>query len=123
MVKAQRFFVITTTVSLGIATTVVFAPTAAADCTEAGGVTVCAQGQVRGSNGAPDGSTGPYYPYPCEYDWYCIDGGVDVILDVDKPDGDFGRPGQPGARPDNSLPGGGRGGGGGGRGGGGGGRR
>ncbi|KUI30149.1 hypothetical protein AU196_05970 [Mycobacterium sp. IS-1742] len=80
---------------------------ALADCTNAGGVTVCAQGDVRGSDtGGTVGSTGPYYPYPCEYDYYCDDWGVDLILDVDPPGGDLGRPGGPGARPDNSLPGG-----------------
>ncbi|TFV56826.1 hypothetical protein E4P42_17860 [Mycobacterium sp. PS03-16] len=86
---------------------------ARADCTNAGGVTVCAQGDVRGSDGGTGGgSAGPYYPYPCEYDYYCDDWGVDLILDVDGPDGDLGRPGRPGAGPDNSLPGGNRGGGG-----------
>lgn len=87
---------------------------ALADCTNAGGVTVCAQGDVRGTDGgAASGNTGPYFPYPCEYDYYCNDWGADLILDVDPPGGDLGRPGGPGARPDNSLPGGGRRGGGG----------
>ncbi|KUI32706.1 hypothetical protein [Mycobacterium sp. GA-2829] len=90
-------------------------PPAAADCTNANGVTVCAQGDVRGSNtgGGAGGTTGTYYPYPCEYDYYCDDWGVDILLDVDAPDFDVGRPGNPGARPDNNLPGGGRRGGGG----------
>lgn len=89
--------------------TFVWATPAQADCTSSGGVTVCAQGDARGSSGGGTGTAGSgYYPYPCEYDYYCNDWGVDVVLDVDP---DLGKPGRP-ARPDNSLPGGGRGGGG-----------
>lgn len=87
------------------------APTADADCTGSGGVTVCAQGEVRGSSGGSGGgSASPWYPYPCEYDYYCDDGGLSVILDPD-----IDRPDPP--RVDNSLPGGRDGVGGGGRGG------
>ncbi|MGZ8748790.1 MAG: hypothetical protein ACXWZ2_17735, partial [Mycobacterium sp.] len=39
------------------------APPAAADCTSAGGSTICAQGEVRGGSGAPLG--GPAYPGYC----------------------------------------------------------
>lgn len=90
------------------------APPASADCTSANGVTVCAQGDVRGSDtgSGAGGTTGPYFPYPCEYDYYCDDWGADLTLDVDVPVGGVGRPGGPANRPDNSLPGGNRGGGG-----------
>ncbi len=52
--------------------------TAPADCTNAGGVSVCARGDVRG----PDGAPAPYYPYPCEYDYLCYDGGLSIALDI-----------------------------------------
>lgn len=82
-------------VPLGIVT----APQAAADCSYAGGVTICSQGEVRGPDGVPT-SSGPYVPYPCEYDWYCSDGDVDIILDPGPrpplPPIDIGRPGRPG---------------------------
>ncbi len=74
------------------------APTAEADCVDAGSATVCAQGTVTG--GGPEAPTaGPYYPYPCQYDWYCDnDGGLSIILDPGPPGGgiDIGRPGRPG---------------------------
>lgn len=74
-------------------------PIAVADCTTSGGVTVCAQGTVSGPSGAPS-SSGPYYPYPCEYDWLCDDGGVSIIVDPGPGGGiDIGRPGRPGNRP------------------------
>jgi hypothetical protein len=95
------------------------APEALADCTSAGGSTICAQGEVRGGSDAP--LTGPAYPGYCADPWYCSDDwGVDVYWD----------PGSNGSNPpgiNNDLPGrpGRPGGGGGGRpgGGGGGGRR
>lgn len=89
------------------------APPAAADCTSAGGTTICSQGDVRGANtGNGPGSSGPYMPYPCSYDWYCDDGvtwGVDVDWD---PGIGIGAPGRPGNRPGGGggRPGGGRGG-------------
>lgn len=75
-------------------------PSALADCTSSGGLTVCAQGTVEGPSGVPE-STGPYWPYPCEEDWLCDDGGVSIILDPGRPDGgiDWGRPGRPGIGP------------------------
>lgn len=71
------------------------APHAAADCVDAGGATVCAQGTVRG--GGPDPTVaGPVVPYPCEYDWYCDGWDLDVIV---PPGGiDIGRPGGIGPR-------------------------
>jgi hypothetical protein len=96
---------------------IINAPLGNADCTNAGGVTVCAQGEVRGSSSGSSGSTGPYFPYPCEADYLCNDSGVSIVLDPDLPidPPDFGRPGRPdiGApgRPGNRPDGGGRGGG------------
>ncbi|MCC9179699.1 hypothetical protein LOC73_02530 [Mycolicibacterium mageritense] len=55
------------------------APPAAAECVNAGGSTVCAQGTVRGGGPEPP-TAGPYVPYPCEYDWYCQGGGLDIII-------------------------------------------
>lgn len=86
---------------LGLATAftplavLVTAPSAGADCTNAGYATVCAQGEVRGADGVPRAAT-PVVPYPCEYDWYCDSGGdIDIIWDPD-PGWDPGRPGRPG---------------------------
>ncbi|TQR86654.1 hypothetical protein D8S82_10940 [Mycobacterium hodleri] len=86
----------------------VSAPQAGADCTSSGGVTLCSQGEVRGSSGAPV-STGPYVPYPCEYDWLCDGSELDIILPPDPGPPDIGFPGTPGNRP--GRPGGGGGGG------------
>lgn len=58
---------------------VTVAPPAAADCVDAGGSTVCAQGTVRGGGPEPP-TAGPYYPYPCELDWYCDTGGLNIII-------------------------------------------
>ena len=81
---------------------VVVAPPAAADCESAGGVTICAQGSVE-SDINVGGASGPYYPYPCEDDWLCSDGGLDLIVapPPSPPGGgiDIGRPGRPGNRP------------------------
>lgn len=76
------------------------APTAYADCTNAGAATVCAQGTVRG--GGPDApQAGPVYPGYCADPWYCSDDwGLDVIIDPSppRPPIDIGRPGRPGPR-------------------------
>ncbi|MBI3214179.1 MAG: hypothetical protein HYZ38_10185 [Mycobacterium sp.] len=47
---------------------------AAADCVSSAGTTLCSQGSARGADtgqGPGTLNTGPYYPYPCEYDWTC----------------------------------------------------
>lgn len=89
-------------------------PPAKADCVSSGGTTICSQGDVRGTGSETGSSSGPYAPYPCEYDWYCYDNeNVGIILGAG--DGDIGRPGTPGNRPEvtphrgNSRPSGGRG--------------
>ena len=68
---------------------IVTAPTAAADCTNAGAChRVCAgHSPGRWSYDAP--TAGPYYPGYCADPWYCDDG---WDLDVDSPI----RPGRPG---------------------------
>ena len=88
--------------SLGLVT----ATPAAADCSTSSGVTLCSQGDVRGSDSGPGPGTtraGPWYPYPCEYDYYCDDGGVSIILgggdvDIDRPGGGPNRPSGGGGR-------------------------
>lgn len=64
---------------------------AEAECTQAGGAYVCAQGTVRGGGPTPP-TAGPYYPGYCADPWYCNDDwGLDVIIDPGP-----GRPGRPG---------------------------
>ena len=58
---------------IGIATGLAVAPPVSADCTSAGGTTVCSQGDVRGANnGQGPGSGWAGAPSPC---WWCNDGG------------------------------------------------
>lgn len=69
------------------------APAASADCTNAGGAYVCAQGDVRGGGPTPP-QAGPLVPYPCG-DWYC-NGGLQIVLDPGRPNRPGGgRPGGP----------------------------
>ncbi len=66
-----------------IAGALVAAAPAAAECVSSNGTTVCSQGSVRGTdNGQGPGSlnTGPAWPYPCDYDWYCGDGGLSIVF-------------------------------------------
>jgi hypothetical protein len=79
-----------TAFSVGLVT----ASPAAADCTSSSGVTLCSQGDVRGSNtGDGPSGAGPYFPYPCEYDYLCDDDyGIGVAFDFDA---DVGRPDRP----------------------------
>ncbi|MGY4709587.1 hypothetical protein ACXDF8_08550 [Mycolicibacterium sp. CBM1] len=80
------------------------APAAQADCVSGGGSTVCAQGEVRGADGPPGPVTsGPYVPYPCDYDPYCFDGGLSIIFDPgDGPNPP--RPNPPRPRPPRPTP-------------------
>lgn len=57
------------------------APAAGADCESRNGTMLCTDGspQTRSSEG--EGS----YSYPCEFDWYCDDFGLDIVLDNDRP--------------------------------------
>ncbi|WP_099022971.1 hypothetical protein [Mycolicibacterium palauense] len=67
------------------AVTVLAAPQAAgsSDCNTSAETTVCAQGEVRGSDGVPRAAS-PAVPYPCEYDWYC-DTGWDLNVGWNPP--------------------------------------
>lgn len=77
-------------------------PTAAADCVNAGGSTVCAQGTVTGGGPTPP-TAGPYVPYPCDYDYLC-DAGLSIELGPpDRPD----HPWRPGGGGGGHRPGGG----------------
>ena len=70
------------------------APHALADCTMSNGVSVCAQGTVRGPDGGTGPgptTTGPYLPYPCDLDYLC-DAGLSIDLSPDWGD----RPNRPG---------------------------
>jgi hypothetical protein len=65
--------------SAALASTLVAAPPAAADCVDGGGVTLCSQGEPRVSNTSPVPRATPYVPYPCDIDWSC-DQGLSIAL-------------------------------------------
>jgi hypothetical protein len=65
--------------SAALASTLVAAPPAAADCVDGGGVTLCSQGESRVSNTSPVPRATPYVPYPCDLDWSC-DNGLSIAL-------------------------------------------
>lgn len=70
---------------------------AAADCVDAGGSTICAQGTVTGGGPTPP-RAGPYYPSACYDPWYCDDGwGIDI--NIDRPNNPNRPPGGGGNRP------------------------
>jgi len=99
--------------AIGLATaavpvTITLAAPASAECVSSAGTTICSQGSVRGSDTGegPSAPSGPYVPYPCEYDWYCDSFNLSAILPNPGP------PNPPPNRPGN-RPGGGGGGGGG----------
>ncbi|MCG5432060.1 hypothetical protein LV457_07115 [Mycobacterium sp. MYCO198283] len=75
--RTPAFGIAAAAVGVGV---VVGAPAAAADCTDAGATTVCAQGTVTGSSGDTGPTAGPTFPYPCEYDWYCGNAGSLSII-------------------------------------------
>lgn len=54
---------------------VVVAGPAGADCANAGGVTLCSEGDM----GTGASVALPYYPYPCEDDWLCANGGLSLL--------------------------------------------
>ncbi len=78
--RASRWTAAVVIAGVGTAGLLTASP-ARADCVYGGGSTVCAQGEVRGAEGAPPTSGSPYVPYPCDYDPYCYDGGLSIILD------------------------------------------
>ena len=57
-----------------LASSLVGAPPAAADCIDGGGVTICSQGDTRMSNRNPLPKVTPYVPLPCDLDWMCDQG-------------------------------------------------
>ncbi len=92
MRSTQRYLITGFALALAPFGTVVVDPLPArADCTSSGYATVCAQGEVRGTDGVPRAAT-PVVPYPCEYDWYC---GTDVDLDIGWDPGRPDRPNRP----------------------------
>ena len=64
---------------------VVLAAPAYANCISSEGITICAQGQARGPDtgeGPVDHhEMGPYFPYPCESDFYCEHSPLDYITE------------------------------------------
>lgn len=97
MRSPQRYLILGLTLTMAPIGVVATSPPARADCTSSGYATVCAQGDVRGSDGVPRAAT-PVVPYPCEYDWYCgTEWDLDIGWDPGRPGGGDGfRPGRPG---------------------------
>jgi hypothetical protein len=63
--------------SAALASTLVAAPPAAADCISARGpdpLTLCSQGESRKSNTSPVPRSTPYFPLDCDVDWLCNQG-------------------------------------------------
>ena len=68
--------------SAALASTLVAAPPAAADCISAAGpnpLTLCSQGESRKSNTSPVPRATPYIPIDCDVDWLC-DQGLGIAL-------------------------------------------
>lgn len=86
----RRWLVVGWLVAATVAVPITPAPTASADCVNAGNATVCAQGTVSGGGPTPP-SAGPYVPYPCDYDYLCDAG---LSIELGPPDWD--RPWRPG---------------------------
>ena len=92
MRSTQRYLIAGFTLALApFGAVAVDPPPARAECTSSGYATVCAQGEVRGSDGVPRVAT-PAVPYPCDYDWYC---GTDWDLDIGWDPGGPDRPNRP----------------------------
>ena len=65
-----------------LASTLVAAPPAAADCVSSSGpnpVSLCSQGESRVSNRTPLPKATPYIPLDCDMDWLC-DQGLGIAL-------------------------------------------
>jgi hypothetical protein len=77
-VQITKFSLLATLAVSGFAIGLSSAGPAPADCTNAGGVEVCAQGDSSGSDSGS--SAGMYMPYACEYDWYCDDSGMSIMF-------------------------------------------
>jgi hypothetical protein len=58
-----------------VSLTIVTAGPAYADCDRSGGVTLCSEG----ASGSGASVALPYFPYPCEDDWLCADGGLSIL--------------------------------------------
>ena len=80
----QRFLMPLLAASAVLASTLVAAPPAAADCVASRGpnpVTLCSQGDARVSNRTSLPAAEPYVPYPCELDWLCDQGNSMALID------------------------------------------
>lgn len=52
--------------------TLVSAAPAVAECTSAADISLC-------SEASAEVASLPYYPYPCDLDWYCSDGSLSLL--------------------------------------------
>jgi hypothetical protein len=77
----QRHFMLGLSTAAASLVIVVAPPASAADCFETGGITVCGQGTVRGSEPEP----GPVVPFDCPYEWYCANFGLDSNIEGPPP--------------------------------------
>ena len=90
MRSTQRYLILGLAMATVPFTIVVAAPPARADCTYAGGSTVCAQGDGPRRRTACRGPRLRTSPIRCENDWYCDTTGISTWSS------DPGRPGRPG---------------------------
>lgn len=58
-----------------VSLSLVTAAPASAECDRSGGVTLCSEGTA----GSGASVALPYFPYPCEDDWLCADGGLSLL--------------------------------------------
>ena len=77
----QRYLVLGLSTAAAALVIVAAPPALAAECVQAGGVSVCGQGTVRGN----EPMTGPVVPFDCPYDWYCANFGLDSNIDGPPP--------------------------------------
>jgi hypothetical protein len=77
----QRYLILGLTAAAAPLVIVATPPASAVECTEAGGVTVCSQGTVRGN----EPLAGPGVPFDCPYEWYCANFGLESDLDGPPP--------------------------------------